>query len=119
MTTTTSYDARSGLATGVTDPMGVTVTNTYDTFCRLTESDKIPVGGSAVWMKKAGYNLGVISSGTAVSYVDVTNNDGVGGVESRTYFDGFGRPVQTRIQGENGKFTGWFPPPMTLAATPF
>ena len=102
---TTSYDVRSGLATGVTDPMGVTVTNTYDTFFRLIESDKIPAGSSStVWMKKAGYNLGVISSGTAVSYTDVTNNDGVGGVESRTYVDGLGRPVQTRTQGENGNF---------------
>jgi len=104
MTTTTSYDARSGLATGVTDPMGVTVTNTYDAFCRLKESDKIPVSGSAIWMKKVGYTLGVISSGNAASYIAVTNNDGVGGVESRTYFDGFGRAVQTRTQGENGNY---------------
>ncbi|MGH7977973.1 MAG: toxin TcdB middle/N-terminal domain-containing protein, partial [Limisphaerales bacterium] len=101
---TTAYDPRSGLLTGLTDPMGVTVTNTYDSFCRLTESDKIPVGGSAVWMKKVGYNLGVISSGSAVSYTDVTNNDGVGGVESRTYVDGFGRPIQTRTLGENGNY---------------
>jgi RHS repeat-associated protein len=103
-TTATSYDVRSGSLTGSTDPMGVTVTNTYDTFCRLTESDKIPVGQSAVWMKKTGYNLGVISSGNAVSYIDVTNNDGVGGVENRTYLDGFSRPIQTRTQGENGNY---------------
>ena len=105
MVTTTSYDPRSGQLGGSTDPMGVTVTNTYDTFYRLTESDKIPAGGgAAVWMKKAGYNLGVISAGTAASYIAQTNNDGVGGVESRTYIDGFGRPVQTRTQGENGNY---------------
>jgi RHS repeat-associated protein len=106
LVTTTSYDARSGLVTGVTDPMGVTVTNTYDTFCRLTESDKIPVGGSSVWMKKASYYLGVISSGNAVSYNDVQVNDGVGGVglEGRSYLDGFGRPIQTRTLGENGNY---------------
>ena len=103
-TTTTSYDARSGLETGVTDPMGVTVTNTFDAFYRLTESDKIPVGGTAVWMKKAGYNLGVITNGNAVSYIAETNNDGVGGVESRTYIDGFGRPIQTCLQGEAGNY---------------
>ena len=103
-TTTASYDARSGLETGVTDPMNVTVTNTYDTFYRLTESDKIPVGGTSVWMKKAGYNLGVIANGNAVSYIAETNNDGVGGVESRTYVDGFGRPIQTCIQGEAGNY---------------
>ncbi len=103
-TTTTSFDARSGLETSVTDPMGVTINKTYDTFYRLTESDKIPVGGTSVWMKKASYNLGVITSGTAVSYIDETDNDGVGGVESRTYLDGFGRPIQTHTQGENGNF---------------
>jgi RHS repeat-associated protein len=104
LVTTTSYDARSGLATSVTDPMGVNVANTYDAFYRLTESDKIPVGGSAIWMKKVGYNLGVISAGSAASYIAETNNDGVGGVESRTYLDGFGRPVQTRTQGEAGNY---------------
>jgi RHS repeat-associated protein len=105
LTTTTSYDARSGLLTGSTDPAGITVTNSYDVLFRPTESDRIPIGGgSAIWMKKAGYNLGVISSGNAVSYSDVTNNDGVGGVESRTYVDGFERPIQTRTQGENGNY---------------
>jgi len=105
--TTTSYDARSGLITSVTDPMGVTVANTYDTFYRLTESDKTPVSGTQYWMKKMGYNLGVISGGTAVSYIAQTNNDGVNtisGVESRTYVDGFGRAVQTRTQGEAGNY---------------
>jgi RHS repeat-associated protein len=105
LATTTSYDARSGLLTGSTDLTGLTVTNYYDALFRPTESDKIPIGGgSAIWMKKAGYNLGVISSGNAVSYLDVTNNDGVGGVESRTYVDGFGRPIQSRTQGENGNY---------------
>jgi RHS repeat-associated protein len=105
--TTTSYDARSGLITSVTDPMGVTVANTYDTFYRLTESDKTPVNGTQYWMKKVGYNLGVISGGTAVSYIAETNNDGVNtvsGVESRTYVDGFGRVVQTCTQGEAGNY---------------
>jgi RHS repeat-associated protein len=102
--TTASYDARSGLETGVTDPMNVTVTNFYDTFYRLTESDKIPAGGTSVWMKKVGYNLGVITNGNAVSYIAETNNDGVGGMESRTYVDGFGRPIQTCIQGEAGNY---------------
>jgi len=36
LVTTTSYDARSGLATSVTDPNGRHVANTYDAFYRLT-----------------------------------------------------------------------------------
>ncbi len=107
LTTTTSYDARSGQLTVSTDPAGVTVSNSFDAFSRPTEVDKIPVGGgSVVWMKKISYPavLSPIVSGLATNYMDVLVNDGVGGVEGRTYVDGFGRPVQTRIQGENGNF---------------
>ena len=102
--TTASYDVRSGEMTGSSDPAGVTITNLYDVLLRLKENDKIPVNSSAVWVKKIGYNLGIISSGNAVSYEDETNNDGIGGVETRTYVDGFARPIQTRIQGENNNF---------------
>ena len=57
-------------------------------------------------MKKYSYPaiLKPIVSGLATNYTDVTNNDGVGGVESRTYIDGLGRPIQTRTQGENGNY---------------
>ena len=106
-TTTTSYDARSGQLAVSTDISGVTVSNSFDAFNRPTEIDKIPIGGgSAVWMKKISYPavLKPIASGLATNYVDVLVNDGVGGVESRTYVDGFERPVQTRTQGENGNY---------------
>jgi len=102
--TTSTYDGRSGEMTSSTDPAGVTTTNTYDALMRLKETDKIPVSSSAIWVKKVGYNLGAISSGTAVSYVAETNNDGVGGAETKTYVDGFARPIETRIQGENSNF---------------
>jgi len=107
LATTTSYDARSGLLASSEDPTGVTVTNTFDAFCRPTESDKIPIGGgSAVWMKKFDYpaTLKTITSGTAVNYADTVINDGVGGFTNRTYIDGFGRPIQTLTQGENGNY---------------
>jgi RHS repeat-associated protein len=103
LVTTTSYDVRSGLATSTTDPMGVTVNNTYDTFYRLTESDKIPVGGTSVWMKKLSYALGGVAAGLSTNYVHAKVNDGVdsvNGIESRTYTDGFGRPIETKIETE-------------------
>ena len=106
-TTTTSYDARSGLLAVFTDPAGLTVSNSFDAFCRPVESDKIPVGGgSIIWMKKYSYpaTLKPIVSGLATNYTDVMNNDGIGGVESRTYIDGFGKSVQARVQGENGNY---------------
>ena len=118
-TTTASYDARSGLETGVTDPMNVTVTNTYDTFYRLTESDKIPVGGTSVWMKKVGYNLGVITNGNAVSYIAETNNDGVGR-GGKPDLRGWFWPADPNLHpGRERAITAWFPPPMTNGATPF
>ena len=106
-TNTTSYDPRSGALAISTDPAGLTISNSFDLFCRPTEVDKIPVGGgAAVWQKKFSYPsvLGAIASGSAVNYVDVQDNDGVGGVESRTYIDGFGRAIQTRTLGESGNF---------------
>jgi len=106
-TTTTSYDARSGALATSTDPTGITTTNQFDAFCRPTETDKIPVGGgSTVWTKKFGYpaSLKPIVSGLATNYTDVVVNDGVGGFTNRTYIDGFGRTLQTRIQGENGNY---------------
>jgi RHS repeat-associated protein len=105
-TTTTVYDARSGDVASSTDPAGVTTTNSFDAFCRPTETDKIPAGSTTlVWTKKYRYPaLMPMSSGQAVNYTDVIVNDGVGGFTNRTYIDGFGRTLQTRIQGENGNF---------------
>ena len=107
LSTATSYDARSGLIVSSTATTGITVTNSYDTFFRPTESDKIPVGGGTlVWMKKFSYpaTLKVITAGVATNYTDTVMNDGVGGFTNRTYIDGFGRPIQSRTQGENGNF---------------
>ena len=104
LATTNYYDARSGLVTNSTAITGVTITNAYDALYRLTASGRISVGGSSVWMKRVSYTLGVISSGTAASYMDEVDNDGVNGVEMRTYVDGFDRPIQERIQGENSNY---------------
>ena len=105
--TTTTYDARSGALASSTDPTGVTVSNSFDAFCRPVETDKISVGGgTTTWMKKYSYpaTLKSIISGLATNYTDMVTNDGVGGFTNRTYIDGFGRTLQTRIQGENGNF---------------
>jgi len=104
--TTSIYDARSGDVASSIDPAGITTTNSFDAFCRPVETDKIPVGGgSSIWDKKYSYPpLQWIVSETAVNYTDVIVNDGVGGFTNRTYIDGFGRTLQTRIQAENGNY---------------
>ena len=104
---TASYDPRSGQLAVSTDAAGLTISNSFDSFCRPTEMDRIPIGGgSAIWMKKISYPavLQTIASGLATNYVDEVDNDGVGGVETRTYVDGFGRTIQKRTQGENGNY---------------
>lgn len=101
--TYTKNDVRSGLVTDETDAMGVYVKNTYDALQRLTESDKTPVGGSAVWMTKMSYPaLGKITSGTAVNYVYSQINDDVdgNGWGKWTYIDGLGRPIETKTGAE-------------------
>lgn len=106
-TTTTTYDPRSGDIASSTDPAGLTVNNSFDSFCRPTETDKVPIGGgAAAWVKKYFYppTLKPIVSGLATNYVDVVDNDGVGGYTNRTYIDGFGRTVQVRTQGENNNY---------------
>ena len=106
--TYSTNDVRSGALTDVTDPMGVRLQQAYDTFFRLTQTDKYPVGGAAVWVKKITYSaFGVITSGNATNYVHSQINDGVdaaNGVESRTYFDGWSRPIQTRTEAEAGNY---------------
>jgi RHS repeat-associated protein len=106
--TTTTYDPRSGALTSSKDPAGVTTTNSYDSFCRTVETDIIPAGSTTlVWQKKFSYpaSLKPITSATAVNYVDVVANDGLsGGVETRTYVDGLGRPIQSISQGEASNF---------------
>jgi len=104
--TTTVYDARSGDVASSTDPAGITTTNQFDAFLRPIETDKIPTGSTtSVWSKKYDYPaLMPFGSGQAVNYTDVIVNDGVGGFTNRTYIDGFGRTLQTRIQGENGNY---------------
>jgi len=106
-TTTTTYDARSGELATSTDPTGITISNSFDTFLRPVETDKIPVGGgTTVWIKKFFYPVALkpITSGVATNYTDTVMNDGVGGFTNRTYIDGSGRTVQSRNQGENGNY---------------
>ncbi|HEY1787839.1 MAG TPA: toxin TcdB middle/N-terminal domain-containing protein [Verrucomicrobiae bacterium] len=105
--TSTAYDSRSGRLAISTNPAGLTTSNSFDSFCRLTETDRIPIGGgSAIWTKKYYYpsTLNPIFSGLATNYVDEVKNDGVGGFTNRTYIDGFGRIIQTRVQAENGNY---------------
>ena len=106
-TTTTAYDPRSGDLAVSKGPTGLTTSNSFDIFFRPIETDEIPIGGgSPVWIKKYNYPavLKPISSGVGTNFIDELINDGLGGFTNRTYIDGFGRTIETCVQGENNNF---------------
>lgn len=109
LTTTFSYDARSGSLLSSTDPNLFVTANTYDVFLRLTETDvsTTPNGAASLWTVKYAYNLGGVSGGVPANYVRLRKNDDVdatNGHETWTYSDGFGRVVQVRTEAETGQF---------------
>ncbi len=106
-TTATVYDPRSGKLYLSTDPAGLVTSNRYDVFLRLAETDvsTTPNGATSEWLDKYTYTLGV--SGGPQNSVMRQQSDGVdlsNGHEMITWSDGLGRPIQTRVEAENGQY---------------
>ncbi len=104
-TTTTIYDARSGLVTDTTEASGLKTKNIYDEFYRLKESrvSSAPNIEPDVWTVKYDYNLGGIVSGVSQNSVKLTKNNALAGDpghETWTYTDGLGRTIQTRVEAD-------------------
>jgi RHS repeat-associated protein len=106
-TTSTTYDPRSGRLYLFTDPAGLVTSNRYDVFLRLAETyvSTTPNGSPTEWLDQYTYTLGV--SGGPQNSVLRQQSDGVdlsNGHESITWSDGLGRPIQTRVEAENGQY---------------
>jgi RHS repeat-associated protein len=92
-----TYDRRTGQVLTTTDPNNQTTANRYDAFGRLTavigplDSETHP----AVTYE---YDLTRIPTHTVVRTREAYSTDAV--LESITYFDGFGRAIQTRMEAE-------------------
>jgi len=109
LTTTFSYDARSGNLQSSTDPKGLVTANAYDPFLRLLETDisTTPNGSPTLWLIRNDYSLGTLANGFPTNFVHTRKNDSVdtvSGYETWTYSDGLGRPIQLRHEAETAGY---------------
>ncbi len=103
-----AYDARSGKLLTSTDPKGLAVSNNYDAFLRLVETDvsTTPYSAPSEWLARYNYGLGM-AGGVSTNFVRIRKNDGVDSVnghETWTYSDGNGRVLQVRQESETNGF---------------
>ena len=120
VTSYTTYDVRSGQVITKTSDIGnvdavyMVSRNVYDELYRLTDvyTSKEPEQGhnpldstsganpsdpATLWVTQINYNLGGIIGTTSYNYVEQEFN----GYYARTYNDGLGRVIQTRIMAED------------------
>ena len=96
--TARTYEYGTGQVLTVTDPNNNTKTNTYDTFHRLIQVED-PHGGKVYHEYER--------DGVAPEHDVVRRQEeyGSGGtLDSSTYYDGFGRTIQTKAEGESGQW---------------
>jgi YD repeat-containing protein len=104
-----TFDVRSGQIVTATDAKGLVSSNAFDVFYRPKEAyiSTNAYGAAVLWRTKLDYTLGGIGGGVSTNYVrrrvfdavDTTN-----GHETYTYFDGFGRTAQVRVEAETGQY---------------
>jgi RHS repeat-associated protein len=107
----TQYDPRSGELSSSTNVQGLVTANSFDPLYRLTNSaiSTVPNGAATLWRKRIQYNLGGFANNNSSNYVRTLSNEPAdsanGSHESVTFFDGLGRPIQTRVESEtNGQY---------------
>jgi YD repeat-containing protein len=87
------FNQDSGQMSSSTDENGRKLTYTYDHAFRRTSESAISAIGTRTW--QYAYNFGGL---VGTNYVSVTTPD----TSSLVYLDGFGRPIQNRLDLENG-----------------
>lgn len=94
-----------GVMKSSTDYNGYTTTYGYDTFGRLVSITKPPDAGHTVeYGYTLAYKLGTGTSKTTINWVETRQRDGSAGdgfLHSRTFYDGMGRKIMTRSEGED------------------
>lgn len=100
---TAGYDEGFGIVTSSTEFNGFTTTYGYDTFGRLTSIVK-PYDSVAFPTVEYSYILAHdVGGGALINWVETRQRETAGGgtVDSRTFYDGLGRKVMTRAEGED------------------
>ena len=98
-----SYDNRFGRVTSHTDFNGHLTTYAYDTFGRLTAVVR-PGDSTDAPTEAFEYKLNVpVGDGVQVNWVDIQRRELPGGstVDSRQFYDGLGREIMKRDEGES------------------
>lgn len=98
-----AYDPGLGVMTSTTDFNGFTTRYGYDTFGRLTAIVK-PGDAADSPTVSYGYVLNQnVGGGRTVNWVDTRQRESAGGgtVDARSFFDGLGRKIMTRAEGES------------------
>jgi len=101
LTMTAGYDFGLGVMTSSTDFNGYTTTYNYDTFGRLISITKPPDTEHTVeYDYSLAYDLG---NRKLINWVETRQRDGSADefLYSRTFYDGLGRKIMTRSEGEN------------------
>jgi len=101
LTMSATYDYGFGKITSSTDFNGFTTTYHYDAFARITSIIKPPDKENSIEYE---YILAhKTNTGKIINWIETRQKDeseGDGFYKSRTYFDGFGRNIMTRSEGE-------------------
>lgn len=100
LTMAASYDPRFGVATSSTDFNGLVTSYGFDAFGRLIAMTKPPDTLPTV---EYDYVLGrQLPTGTVINWVETRKReqDGSGTIDSRLFYDGLGRTIMTRAEGE-------------------
>ena len=98
-----SYDAGFGTITSHTDFNGHPTTYAYDTFGRLTEMVR-PGDAAGAPTEAYAYTLNRdVGDGVRLNWVETRRREQAGGgsVDSRQFYDGVGREIMTREEGES------------------
>ncbi len=100
LTISATYNYGLGVMTASTDFNGHTTSYGYDTFARLTAITKPPDTGHTV---EYDYMLAhPLENGKIINWVETRRRDGSADefLHSRTFYDGLGRKIMTRAEGE-------------------
>jgi len=101
LTMSAEYDYGLGVMTSSTDFNGFVTAYGYDTFGRLVSVTKPPDTGHTV---EYDYMLAYEwENGNIINWVETRQQDGStdGFLKSRSFYDGLGRKIMTRAEGEN------------------
>lgn len=102
--TTFTYNYLFGLPAEITDPNGLKTKSSYDGLGRLTKTEISDPNSPTQLLTQATYAYDLAAAPVSLTATAFANNTDTGGstieVTSKTYLDGFGRPIQTRSEWE-------------------